>query len=86
MADECDESSVDSGSFLNDEIYTDGHSDVYDSDGDILPSVSAQADAVVEAYQFEPTLTDSDSEADKDSLRVEAVLPNDWETPIGMVK
>ena len=75
MAGECDESSVDSGSFLSDEIYTDGHSDVYDSDGDILPSVSAQADAVVEAYQFEPTLTDSDSEADKDSLRVEAVLP-----------
>ena len=37
--------------------------------------MSAQADAVVEAYQFEPTLTDSDSEADKDSLRVEAVLP-----------
>ena len=43
MADECDESSVDSGSFLSDEIYTDGHSDVYDSGGDILPSVSAQA-------------------------------------------
>ena len=38
----------------------------FDSDGDILTQISAQADAVVEAYQLEPTLTDSEPVADKD--------------------
>jgi len=38
---------------------------VFDSNGDSLPQFSAQADAVVEAYQLELTLTDSESAADK---------------------
>ena len=39
---------------------TDGDSNVFGSDGDILPQFSAQDDAVVDAYQFDPTLTDYD--------------------------
>ena len=57
------ETIVESGSFhsgLSNEIDTDGDSEVSDSDSDILPQFSVHADAVVEAYQCEPTQADKD--------------------------
>ena len=62
---------------LSNEIDTDGDSDVFNSDGNILPQFSAQDDAIVDADQFEPTLTDyvyeyeNESEADKDRQAID---------------
>ena len=65
-----DQTSIESVSFhssLSNEIDTDGDSNMFDSDGDILPQFCAQPqdDAVVEAYyKFESTLTDSETESE----------------------
>ena len=61
------DTSVDSESF-NDDNNSDRSSnisvDLYDSDGEPLPGSVAPYERAVDGYRFEPTVTDSESDAD----------------------
>ena len=92
MADtEFDDTSVDSDSF-NDDNSSDRSNnisvDLYDSDGEQLPGSVAPYERAVDGCRFEPTVTDSESNADDADHRANDTgihsSPHDWTTLTGI--
>ena len=92
MADtEFDDTSVDSERF-NDDNSSDRSSnisvDLYDSDGEPLPGSVAPHERAVDGYRFEPTVNDSESDADDADRRANDTgihsSPYDWTTLTGI--